>query len=117
MRIIKPSYRIESDVDGDSILKRTTSPAAHPQIPLDFLAVLQHKQTALTEALQWFVRHTKLQSNRWPCPYCGRLSPQCPLVLVEVIFDSGERSTQGCWYCNLEPVIGSAEVALKEPPA
>lgn len=68
---------------------------------------------AMMRVLQRFVGHTKLQSNRWPCPYCGRVSSDAPLNTVEIIFKSGQVSHQGCWYCNMEPIITSAEVVLK----
>lgn len=72
-------------------------------------------QRALVAALKRFVAHAKLLSRRWPCPTCGREGPDAPLRVVYVI-KHGERdesgSFEGCWYCNIEPVIEEAEKAL-----
>lgn len=75
-------------------------------------AVYKEQVDRLRKALQRFVSHTKLLSNRWPCPECGRKSKDEELLGVSVLRMDRLTVLTGCWYCNIEPVLEEAERAL-----
>ncbi len=64
--------------------------------------------------LQRFVSKLRLLSNRWPCPFCGRKTALSKLVTITVYRSDGVQQYEGCWYCNLEPLLEEANDLVME---
>lgn len=63
------------------------------------------------KALQSFVSHTLIQGQEWPCSYCGRYENE-PLQKLKIQREDDSFSYEGCWYCNMRPVLKQACIAL-----
>src|SRR3972149_268654 len=62
--------------------------------------------------MKWLGRH-KFRT-RWPCQYCGRLSPESPLRMLAVQPEGGSLRYMGCIACNQDDLIEETDACIAE---